>query len=47
MRRYENVPIDKLKPYENNARTHSEKQVEKIARSISLILIRYNYSTVM
>ena len=34
MRRYENVKIDKLKPYENNARTHSEAQVEKIARSI-------------
>lgn len=34
MRRYENVRIDKLKPYENNARTHNEKQVEKIARSI-------------
>ena len=31
---YENVRIDKLKPYENNARTHSEKQVEKIANSI-------------
>lgn len=34
MRRYENVKIDKLKPYENNARTHSEAQVEKISRSI-------------
>ena len=34
MRRYENVPIGKLIPYENNARTHSEKQVEKIAKSI-------------
>ena len=34
MRRYENVKIDKLKPYENNARTHSEAQVEKIANSI-------------
>ena len=34
MRRYENVPIDKLNPYKNNARTHSEKQVEKIANSI-------------
>ena len=34
MRRYENVPIDQLKPYKNNARTHSDKQVEKIARSI-------------
>lgn len=34
MRRYENVKIEKLKPYENNARTHSEEQVEKISRSI-------------
>lgn len=34
MRRYENVPIEKLIPYENNARTHSEKQIEKVARSI-------------
>ena len=34
MRRYENVAIEKLKPYENNARTHSEGQVEKIANSI-------------
>lgn len=34
MRRYENVKISQLKPYENNARTHSEEQVEKIARSI-------------
>lgn len=34
MRRYENVEISKLKPYENNARTHSDEQVEKIARSI-------------
>ena len=31
MRRYENVKISDLKPYENNARTHSEAQVEKIA----------------
>lgn len=35
MRRYENVEISKLKPYENNARTHSEEQVEKIAKSIN------------
>ena len=35
MRRYENVKIEKLKPYENNARTHSEEQVEKIANSIN------------
>ena len=34
MRRYENVEINKLKPYKNNARTHSEEQVEKIANSI-------------
>ena len=34
MRRYENVPIEKLIPYKNNARTHSEKQIEKIAKSI-------------
>ena len=34
MRKYENVKIDKLIPYENNARTHSEEQVEKIMRSI-------------
>ena len=34
MRRYENVKISDLKPYENNARTHSETQVEKIANSI-------------
>ena len=34
MRRYENVKISDLKPYENNARTHNDKQVEKIAKSI-------------
>ena len=34
MRRYENVKVSKLKPYENNARTHSQEQVEKIANSI-------------
>lgn len=34
MRRYENVRIDKLKPYKNNARTHNESQIEKIAKSI-------------
>ena len=34
MRRYENVEINKLKPYENNARTHSEEQIQKIANSI-------------
>ena len=34
MRRYEMVSIDDLIPYENNARTHSKEQVEKIANSI-------------
>lgn len=34
MRRYENVKISDLKPYKNNARTHNEKQIEKIANSI-------------
>ena len=34
MRRYENVAIEKLKPYEKNARTHSPEQVDKIAKSI-------------
>lgn len=34
MRRYEEVKVSKLKPYENNARTHSEEQIDKIANSI-------------
>lgn len=34
MRKYENVSIDKLKPYKRNARTHSAEQIEKIAKSI-------------
>ena len=34
MRRYENVTIDALVPYENNARTHSSEQLEKIKASI-------------
>ena len=34
MRRYENVKIEKLIPYRNNARTHYDEQVEKIAKSM-------------
>ena len=34
MRKYENVNLNKLKPYKNNARTHSREQIEKIALSI-------------
>ena len=52
MRRYENVPIKQLNPYKNNARTHSEKQVEKIANSIeefgfiNPVLIDSNYGII-
>ncbi len=30
----ENIKINELKPYKNNARTHSDKQIRQIARSI-------------
>lgn len=52
MRRYENVPIDKLIPYERNARTHNDKQIEKIANSIEAfgfinpVLIDSNYGII-
>lgn len=52
MRRYENVPINELKPYKNNARTHNEKQIEKIANSIqefgfiNPVLIDSNYGII-
>ena len=35
MRRYKNVEIKRLKPYERNARTHSLEQIQKIAESIN------------
>lgn len=34
MKDYEKIAIDKLKPYENNARTHSEEQIEMIMNSL-------------
>ncbi|BED92039.1 MAG: terminase [Candidatus Improbicoccus pseudotrichonymphae] len=34
MSKYENISIEKLKPYEKNARIHSDEQTEKIAKSI-------------
>lgn len=34
MRRYETIPVETLRPYANNARTHSPVQVKKIADSI-------------
>ena len=52
MRRYENVEIKRLIPYENNARTHSDEQVEKIANSIkefgfiNPVLIDGNYGII-
>jgi len=51
-RRYEMVEIDKLKPYERNARTHDDKQIEKIANSIkefgfiNPVLIDNNYGII-
>lgn len=35
MKEYETIAIEKLKPYENNARTHSEDQIEMIVNSIN------------
>ena len=34
MKDYEKIAISELKPYENNARTHSDEQIEKIINSI-------------
>lgn len=52
MRRYENVSIDKLIPYENNAKMHDKKQIEQVAKSIdefgfiNPILIDENYQII-
>jgi DNA modification methylase len=52
MRRYENVEIEKLKPYEKNAKKHPRVQVEQIANSIkefgfiNPILIDENYNII-
>ena len=35
MKEYEKIAIEQLKPYENNARTHSEEQIELIMNSIN------------
>ena len=34
VQKFEHIEINKLIPYENNARTHSAEQIEKIANSI-------------
>ena len=31
----ENIPIDKIHPYEHNARTHPQDQIDRIAESIT------------
>jgi len=52
MRRYEMVKVKDLKPYENNARTHREEQIDKIVRSIkefgfiNPVLIDGNYGII-
>ena len=52
MRRYENVSIEKLIPYKNNAKIHDEKQIEQIAKSIkefgfiNPVLIDENYKII-
>ena len=52
MRRYENVSIEKLIPYKNNAKIHDEKQIEQIAKSIkefgfiNPVLIDGNYQII-
>lgn len=35
MKEYEEIAINELKPYENNARLHSEDQIEKIINSLN------------
>ncbi|GHV24414.1 methyltransferase [Clostridia bacterium] len=34
MRKYQNVKIENLKPYEKNARTHNQEQIDKIQKSL-------------
>ena len=44
----EHTAIDALKPFERNARTHSPKQIQQIARSIEQfvpsVVVTYRYS---
>lgn len=52
MRKYENVPVNQLIPYEKNARTHSEEQIERIMKSlkefgfVNPVLIDQNYGVI-
>ncbi len=52
MRKYENVPINQLIPYEKNARTHSEEQIERIIKSlkefgfVNPVLVDQNYGVI-
>ena len=50
--RYENIQIDKLIPYINNARTHSQEQIKQLQASIrefgfiNPVLIDSNYNII-
>lgn len=52
MRSHKTLHIDELKPYENNSRTHSKAQIEKIAKSLkefgwmSPVVVDENYTII-
>lgn len=52
LRKYEKVSIDKLIPYENNAKIHNDAQIDKVAKSIeefgfiNPVLIDENYNII-
>ena len=52
MRTHKTLNIDELKPYENNSRTHSKAQIEKIAKSLkefgwmSPVVVDENYTII-
>lgn len=52
MRTHKTINIEELKPYENNSRTHSRSQIEKIAKSLkefgwmSPVVIDENYTII-
>ena len=52
MRTHKTINIEELKPYENNSRTHSRSQIEKIAKSLeefgwmSPVVVDENYTII-
>ena len=52
MRTHKTLNIEELKPYENNSRTHSRSQIEKIAKSLkefgwmSPVVVDENYTII-